>query len=165
MRGDLEDQRLERLAKMHDMIRALKGLSDEGKKRVTRKLKSLMEQSPAKAIESAEPQIEVEVQADPADIIGLLLSSEERGPGDRPSEQVVQPIEQPAEQRSQPEGTEKASVSVTLLHTGPLLDGAETNAHIAISQLQTQTPTPTLIPPLALGDSNRLFISPFTHLI
>jgi len=76
MRGDLEGQRLERLSKMHDTIRALKGLSDEEKKRVTRKLKSLMEAKAPTTIESAEPQIEVEVRAEPADIIGLLLSSE-----------------------------------------------------------------------------------------
>jgi hypothetical protein len=111
MRGDLEDQRLERLSKMHDTIRALKGLTDEEKKRVTRKLKAAMELAPATApptaIESAEPQIEVEVQADAADIIGLLLSSEEREPTHRSSEPAVRP----AEQRSQPEETEKASVS------------------------------------------------------
>ena len=94
MRGDLEDQRLERLSKMHDTIRALKGLSDEEKKRVTRKLKSIMDPSLPKPIESAEPQIELEVQADPADIIGLLLSSEEREPVDRPSEQAVRRTEQ-----------------------------------------------------------------------
>jgi hypothetical protein len=94
VRGDLEDQRLERLAKMHDTIRALKGLSDEEKKRVTRKLKTLMDPSLPKAIESAEPHIELEVRADPADIIGLLLSSEEREPVDRPSEQAVRPTEQ-----------------------------------------------------------------------
>lgn len=160
MRGDLEDQRLERLSKMHDTIRALKGLSDEEKKRVTRKLKSLMEPSPAKAIDSAEPQIEVEVQADPADIIGLLLSSEERGSTDRSSEQAT-------EQKSRPEETEKASVSLSLSHTSsptssPPLDGTETNTHIATSQveqLQTQTQPP------ALGDSDRLSVSPITPLI
>jgi len=121
VRGDLEDQRLERLSKMHDTIRALKGLSDEEKKRVTRGLKSIMGPSLTKAIESAEPQIELEVQADPADIIGLILSSEEREPVDRLSEQAVRPTE----------------------------------------QLQTQTQT---LPP-ALGDSDCLSVSPFTHLV
>jgi hypothetical protein len=133
MRGDLEGQRLERLFKMHDTIRALKGLSDEEKKRVTRRLKSLMEPSPAKVIESAEPQIEVEVQANPADIIGLLLSSEEPGSTDRSSERAVRPTEQHTEQRSRPEEAEKASISVPLLHTSSPtpslpLDGTETIA-------------------------------------
>lgn len=164
MRGDLEDQRLERLSKMHDTIRALKGLSDEEKKRVTRKLKTLMEPEPAKAIDSAEPQIEVEVQADPADIIGLLLSSEERESTDRSSERAVRPTEQPAEQRGQPKETETASASVSLSHTSSPtssspLDGTETKTHIETSyveQLQTQT-----LPP----DSDRLSVSSITPLI
>ena len=159
MRGDLEGQRLERLFKMHDTIRALKGLSDDEKKRATRKLRSIMDASTAKAIESTEPQIEVEVQGDPADIIDLLLSPEELG-------STARPAEQPTEQGGGPEETEKASAPVPLSHTslptpGPPLDGTETKAHVATSQVeQLQTQTQALPP--ASGDSDRLSVSPTT---
>ena len=113
MRGGLEDHRLERLSKMHSTIRALKNLSDEEKKRVTRKLKSAMEPAPTKRVpttvqESAEPQIEVEVQADSVDIIRLLLSSEGRGPAAHSLEQSVRPEER-----------ETASVSVPVSQSSP----------------------------------------------
>jgi len=159
MRGDLEGQRLERLFKMHDTIRALKGLSDEEKKRATRKLRSIMDASTAKAIEPTEPQIEVEVQDDPADIIDLLLSPEE-------PESTARPTEQPTEQGSGPEESEKASAPVPLSHTstptpGPPLDGTETKAHVATSQVeQLQTQAQAL--PSASGDSDRLSVSPTT---
>jgi hypothetical protein len=117
MRGDLEDHRLERLSKMHNTIRALKGLSDEEKKRVTRKLKSAMEPAPTTRLPTTivEPQIEVEVQADPADIIRLLISSEEREPATHSLEQSVRPIAH----IGQPEETETASVSVPVSQASP----------------------------------------------
>lgn len=162
MRGDLEDQRLERLSKMHDTIRALKNLSDEEKERVTRKLKSIMKPVPTEpSAASTEPQIEVEIRADPADIIGLLISSEEQGP---PTHSPVQPVP-PIEQTDQSGATEKASSSVPAPHVSPLtpsppsppFEGTETRANITTPQvepLQTET-----LPP-ASDDTGHLSSTP-----
>ena len=141
---------------MHDTIRALKNLSDEEKTRVTRKLKSIMEPTlapPSTVIqEPAEPQIEVEVQADPADIIGLLLSSEGQEPAARP-------LGQRTEQRGQPWETEKADLPVQVSDTSPPVEGTETKASIATSHIEPLL-VQTLLP--ASDDSGPLSVPPFT---
>jgi hypothetical protein len=115
IRGGLEDQRLERLYKLHDTIRTLKNLPEEEKKRVTRKLRLIMERVQTKtptAIQESEPQVGVGVQATPADIIGLLLTLEEPGP-------ATHSLGPPVEQQVQPKETEKINLSVPVSHDVP----------------------------------------------
>ena len=183
MRGELEEQRLERLSKMHDTIRALKNLPDKEKERVVRKLRSVMEPvstETSTAIQVSEPQIEVEVEASPVDIIGLLLASEEQEPATHSPEQGVRPTEQ----RSQPEGeTEKANPSVPvpypspltssplipLTHSPPILptsspfsppfESTETKVNIPTVQVE---PLQTLMLPRTSDDPDFLSVSPST---